>query len=296
MESLSGLGAGALVFDTCVCRQITLVCALLNQPSTEPQLPNATDFIADLARSVAFLSRIPVPDRFFRGHDGSISRVVRAFPLAGLLIALIPALVLYGLARIGDAMVATLLALTLYTLLTGALHEDGLADAADGLGGGRDSDHALLIMKDSRIGSYGVVALVLSFGLRAASLAALARIDASLAAVALLAAASFSRAVMIWHWSALPSARETGVAASAGAPEETARNVALISGAVLGIVFIMSHLGFDDAALALVVTALAGFGFTGFVRKKLGGHTGDTIGATQQICEIAMLATLAIIA
>jgi adenosylcobinamide-GDP ribazoletransferase len=284
------------VFDTCVRRQITLVCALLNRGRKERQLPNATEFIADLARSVAFLSRIPVPDRFFRDHDGSISRVVRAFPLAGMLVALVPSLVLYGLAEIGDAMVAALLALTLLTLLTGALHEDGLADAADGLGGGRDTDHALMIMKDSRIGSYGVVALVLSFGLRAASLAALARTDESLAAVAMLAAASASRAAMIWHWSSLPSARETGVAANAGAPEPMARNVALVTGAVLGLVFIASHLGLPAAVFSLLIAAGAGFGFTRFVRKKLGGHTGDTIGATQQICEIALLATLAVIA
>ncbi|WP_244530220.1 adenosylcobinamide-GDP ribazoletransferase [Rhizobium sp. NFR07] len=259
-------------------------------------MPNATDFIADLARSVAFLSRVPVPDRFFRDHDGSISRVVRAFPLAGLLIALPSALVVYGLAEIGDALVASLLALALMTLITGALHEDGLADAADGLGGGRDGDHALLIMKDSRIGSYGVVALVLSFGLRAASLAALARADATLVAVSLLAAASVSRAMMIWHWSALPSARATGVAASAGAPQDTARNVALASGAFIGLALVASHLGIAAALFTLLLTAGAGSTFTRFVRRKLEGHTGDTIGATQQICEIVMLATLAIIA
>lgn len=272
------------------------VCASHNQPSTERQLPNATDFIADLARSVAFLSRIPVPDRFFLGQSGSFSRAVRAFPLAGVLVALIPALVLYTLSQTGDALVTSLIALALMVLMTGALHEDGLADAADGLGGGRDREHALSIMKDSRIGSYGVVAMLLSFLLRAASLAALARLDSSLAAVSMLAAACVSRSIMIWHWSALTPARTNGVAVAIGAPERTARNVALFTGGLMGLVFVASHLGVMVAIFVLLVAAIAGQLFTAFVRRKLGGHTGDTIGATQQVSEIVLLATLALIA
>jgi len=272
------------------------VCASLNRLYRERQLPNATDFIADLARSVAFLSRIPVPDRFFLGQSGSFSRAVRAFPLAGVLIALVPALVLYTLSQTGDALVTSLIALSLMVLLTGALHEDGLADAADGLGGGRDREHALAIMKDSRIGSYGVVAMLLSFSLRAASLAALARFDSSLAAVSMLAAACLSRSVMIWHWSALPPARTNGVAVAIGAPERGSRNLALLIGGVMGLIFIASHLGIPVAIFAILVCAAAGQFFTAFVRRKLGGHTGDTIGATQQVSEIVLLSTLALIA
>jgi adenosylcobinamide-GDP ribazoletransferase len=272
------------------------VCASLNRLYRERQLPNATDFIADLARSVAFLSRIPVPDRFFLGQSGSFSRAVRAFPLAGALIALVPALVLYTLSQTGDALVTSLIALSLMVLLTGALHEDGLADAADGLGGGRDREHALAIMKDSRIGSYGVVAMLLSFSLRAASLAALARFDSSLAAVSMLAAACLSRSVMIWHWSVLPPARTNGVAVAIGAPERGSRNLALLIGGVMGLIFIASHLGIPVAIFAILVCAAAGQFFTAFVRRKLGGHTGDTIGATQQVSEIVLLSTLALIA
>ncbi|CDZ41273.1 Cobalamin 5''-phosphate synthase/cobalamin synthase [Neorhizobium galegae bv. officinalis] len=262
---------------------------------TEEQLPNATECIADLARSVGFLSRVPVPDRFFRSHDGTISRAVRAFPVAGLIIAALPALVLL-LLQSGDPLLVSLLSLAALTVLTGALHEDGLADAADGLGGGRDKDHALLIMKDSRIGAYGVVALVLSFGLRASALAALFRQDAVTAALAVLAVAAVSRAVMVAHWRALPSARESGVAAGAGFPEDGARNIALFTGAASALVLLVPVLGLPKVLLSLIVAALAGFGFTRFVRRKLGGHTGDTIGATQQLSEIAMLATLALAA
>jgi adenosylcobinamide-GDP ribazoletransferase len=235
-----------------------------------------------------------VPDRFFRGHDGTISRAVRAFPAAGLIIGALPALLLVLLADKGDPLLASLIALALSSLMTGALHEDGLADATDGLGGGRDRDHALIIMKDSRIGSYGVVALILSFGLRAAALAALARYDAGLAALSLLAAAAASRALMVAHWRALPPAREGGVASGAGMPEDGARNVALLTGAVAALILLAPVAGFWNALLALVVAGAAAFGFTRFVRRKLGGHTGDTIGATQQLSEIALLVALAL--
>ncbi|MFB9952652.1 adenosylcobinamide-GDP ribazoletransferase [Rhizobium puerariae] len=261
----------------------------------EEQLPNASEFVADLARSVGFLSRLPVPDRFFQGHDGSVSRAVRAFPVAGLLIAALPALALLLLAS-GDALLSALIALALLALLTGALHEDGLADTADGLGGGRDAEHALSIMKDSRTGSYGVVALVLSFGLRAAALAALARHEPALAALSLLAAAAASRAVMVAHWHALPSARKSGVAAGAGLPDEAARNLALFIGAAVPLLLLVPLLGLPRTLLPLIAAAAAGFGFTRFVRGRLGGHTGDTIGATQQISEIVMLCALALIA
>ena len=135
------------------------------------------DFIDDTARSVAFLSRVPVPQRHFTGHDGRLSRAVRAFPLAGVLIAL-PAAALAAVLSAIHAPPALLAfaALALQVLVTGALHEDGLSDSADGIGGGRDRDSALAIMKDSRVGSYGAVALILSFGLRASAIAALATV------------------------------------------------------------------------------------------------------------------------
>ncbi len=289
--SRSRLAAGKLVFS----RKSRLCAQTHSRVGSEEQLPNATEFIADLARSVGFLSRLPVPDRFFRGHDGTISRAVRAFPVAGLIIAALPALVLL-LLQSGDPLLVSLIALALLTLLTGALHEDGLADTADGLGGGRDKDHALMIMKDSRIGAYGVVALVLSFGLRASALSALFRDDAVTAALAVLAVAAVSRAILVAHWRALPSARENGVAAGAGFPEDGARNIALFTGAAIGLVLLVPVLGLPKVLLSLIMAALAGFGFTRFVRQKLGGHTGDTIGATQQLSEIAMLATLALAA
>ncbi|WP_318290362.1 adenosylcobinamide-GDP ribazoletransferase [Pseudorhizobium flavum] len=260
-------------------------------------MPKVTEFLDDLARSVGFLGRLPVPSRFFVGHDGSLSRAVRAFPSAGLVIATPPALLLALLLHLdADPLLSSLVALAVLTVLTGALHEDGLADAADGFGGGRDREHILSIMKDSRNGSYGVIALILSFALRAAALSALAGPAASLPAFALVASAALSRALMVGHWHALPAARSNGVAAGAGRPASAARNVALGSAAIAGLVLLWPVAGFLPFIFAGGLSALAAMSVTRLAARRIGGHTGDTIGATQQACEIVFLVSLALVA
>ncbi|MET3584892.1 adenosylcobinamide-GDP ribazoletransferase [Pseudorhizobium tarimense] len=256
-----------------------------------------TEFVADLARSLGFLSRLPVPSRFFEGHDGSVSRAVRAFPLAGLVLALAPALLLWILLEWEtEPLLAALIALAGLTLLSGALHEDGLADTADGFGGGRDKEHVLAIMKDSRTGSYGVIALILSFGLRAAALASLAAYTDGLAPLALLAGAAFSRALMVAHWHALASARAGGVAAGAGRPEADARTFALASAALACLLLLLPVVSLLPLLAALALSALGIYGFTRHADRRIGGHTGDTIGAAQQTGEIVFLAALAVAA
>lgn len=253
-------------------------------------------FIDDTARSIAFLSRVPVPQRHFAGHDGRLSRAVRAFPLAGVLILLPPA----ALAAILSALHAPPLLLAFATLglqvlLTGALHEDGLSDSADGIGGGRDRESALAIMKDSRVGSYGVVALILSFGLRATAIAALATaLPPSGLGMALLAVAAASRTAMVWHWSLLPPARRDGVAASVGEPERGATVFALTSGILMATLLILPHGTMIALVLALVAAVIAVLAFNRMALRKIGGHTGDTIGATQQLAEMSVLFALAL--
>ena len=244
------------------------------------------DLCDDLARSVAFLSRIPMPQRHFAGHDGRLSRAVRTFPLAGILIAS-PAALLAALLDMlqASSLFTAFLIVGVQALVTGALHEDGLGDTADGLGGGRDRESALAIMKDSRIGTYAAVALILSFGLRVSALAAFLPLLSSLgAASALLGTAALSRAAMVWHWSRLPPARRDGVASQA-----------------IGSSVILSLLLFYAAGIPVIATlaafaafALTVLGFGRIVSHKLGGHTGDTIGATQQLTEIAVLGALAL--
>ncbi|KPF47040.1 adenosylcobinamide-GDP ribazoletransferase [Rhizobium sp. AAP43] len=249
----------------------------------------------ETARALAFLSRLPVPDRFFVGYDGRLTRTVAAFPLAGMLIALPASVILGLLGSTGDkGVLAALMALLLMVMATGALHEDGLADCADGLGGGRDKDTALAIMKDSRIGAYGAVALIFSFGLRTAALAALLNETSPLAtAIALLSAAAFSRSALVWHWRTLPSARMSGVAAAAGEPDPYAARVAYLGGTLIPLLLASLVLAVLPVATAMLVAASGVTAFTAFVRRKLDGHTGDTLGATQQVCEILFLTSLA---
>jgi adenosylcobinamide-GDP ribazoletransferase len=258
---------------------------------------NGQDLVNETARAIAFLSRLPVPGRFFENHDGSLSKTVGAFPLAGLLVTL-PAAVLLGLLAVIDAppFVAVLMALSLQMLVTGALHEDGLTDTADGLGGGRDRERALAIMKDSNIGTYGALTLILSVGLRAASIGALVSILPPLAAaLGWLAAAALSRAAMVWHWASLPAAKSDGVAASVGLPEKHATRIALASGIAVPVLLGLFVLPLGVALACLLVAGLLTSGFTAYVRSRINGHTGDTIGASQQIAEIGFLASLAIL-
>ncbi|TXI09053.1 MAG: adenosylcobinamide-GDP ribazoletransferase [Rhizobium sp.] len=253
------------------------------------------EYMRDITRAVAFLSRIPVATSFFEGYDGKLSRVSRAFPVAGLLIVVPAALTFAVLLDLrADPLMASLLALAVQTITTGALHEDGLSDTADGLGGGKDRERALAIMKDSRIGTYGAAALIFSFGLRGAALAAIARHLPPLhAAIVILATAALSRGAMVWHWYTLPPAKPDGIAASAGKPDSDAMQLALIAALGLAILLIGPALGVPALVACLLATAAATFLATTYVRQKLSGHTGDTIGATQQICEIACLCTLA---
>jgi adenosylcobinamide-GDP ribazoletransferase len=256
-----------------------------------------SNLLTETARAISFLSRLPVPDRFFDGHDGSLSRTVAAFPLAGLAIALPAALLIALLSATGaDAVLVALIAVTLQIMLTGALHEDGLSDTADGLGGGRSREKALAIMKDSRIGTYGALALLLSVAARVSALAILIEALSPLAAaLAWLTAAVLSRTLMVWHWSFLPSARTDGVAASAGKPDADAAKTAYVlgaAGAAAMCVFALPfHAWFPASALGLAAV----FIFSRHCQKRLNGHTGDTIGASQQLCEITVLMTLAII-
>ena len=195
---------------------------------------------ADIAASVGFLTRLPMPaDLPFV----PLSEAMRAFPLAGALIGVLAGAVLASLAGLGlPALAAAGLALAALACLTGALHEDGLADTADGFGGGKDRASKLTIMRDSHIGSYGVLALILGLLVKAACLAALAQ-DSWLHLVALLAATgALSRALMVWLMASTPPARSDGVAHAAGQPSDfTARSAVLIGGLIAFMLLLFSY-------------------------------------------------------
>lgn len=256
-----------------------------------------SDYLDDLVRATGFLSRLPLPARHFEGHDGTLSRASAMFAAAGLLVAL-PAGVLVWLLSVLDANAAlsALLALVVLIGTTGALHEDGLADSADAFGARGGRDHMLDIMKDSRIGAYGVLALVMTFGLRAVALTIIIAVTGGLnTLLILLGIAAVSRAAMTWHWSRLPSARADGVASAVGAPDPAAARFAVVTGAGLFLAMTILTTGVLAAIAALALVAVASAQWTAAVRARLQGHTGDTIGATQQIAETAGLVTLALL-
>lgn len=209
-----------------------------------------------------------------------------AYPLAGALVGLIAGLAAAAVLALGlPAAAAALVALAAGALVTGGLHEDGLADSADALGG-RDAARRLEIMKDSRIGSFGVIALILALGLRAVLITALAHDPASLIA-ALVVAGAASRAglpAMMLH---LPAARADGLgllAAQGGS--QTGAGLA----AGLGALALMAAPG---GPLAAPLVALLCIALGRWAKRHLGGITGDVLGATQVLAEIAVLAVLA---
>mgnify|MGYP001627823315 CR=1 FL=1 len=252
------------------------------------------DIPGETTRSIAFLSRLPVSDGMFGPEPWKISGAAGVFPLAGIVIALPAALLatLLGWLDIPSALTA-LLTLAAMVLVTGALHEDGLADCADAFGAGGARSRMLDILKDSRIGAYGTLAMIFSIGLRGVALTALIAVGPPLAtALTILAAAALSRGLMVWHWRRLPAARTDGVSAGAGRPVPDAAYLALAIGGLAGLLLPIAQSGFFAALVAVLLAVLATELWTRYVDKKLAGQTGDTIGAAQQIAETVFLVIL----
>lgn len=245
-------------------------------------------------RALGFLSRLPVPARFFNEPDKAPADDAAAYPLAGVVIALPGALVLLLVGALADPLLAAALAVLTTIALTGALHEDGLADAADGFGGGASAERRLAIMKDSAIGAYGVIAIAGSLLLRIIALAAIAQAASPLAAaLTFIAAHGVARAAMVWHWTRLAGARPGGTADAAGQPTPDVMSAALLAGGAVFLLAAVLPAGLGAAAVAGLLLLASTAGFARLCRRMIGGHTGDTIGASEQIAEAAMLIGLA---
>jgi adenosylcobinamide-GDP ribazoletransferase len=208
---------------------------------------------------------------------------VPLFPAVGALIGLAGGLV-YGLAHWLGLPPWPAVALALATTIgaTGALHEDGLADVADGWGGGRTRQDKLRIMRDPRIGTYGTIALVLALLARAGALVALA--DPLQVITALIAADAVSRAALPAIMVGLPQARSDGLAAQAGRPHPLRAAAA----ALIAVLIAVALLG-QAAPAALVGGAAGALAVAQLARHQIGGYTGDVLGACQQLAEIGVL-------
>jgi cobalamin 5'-phosphate synthase/cobalamin synthase len=226
--------------------------------------------------ATAFLTRLPVPARGAMGA-AEVGRATVAFPVVGAALGAVLAGAGGLLARALPAQVAAVLVVALEVVLTGALHLDGLADTADGLGGGRDAAHALQIMRDHAVGAYGGIALALALLLRVTAVAVL--LAGAAAWVWLPVAGALARWILVllarYGGAARPDGLGASVAAAVGVWE-----VAGASALAVGLAVALA------GALGLV--ALGAVGLSGLLlallcRRRVGGMTGDTLGAAAEL-------------
>ena len=247
----------------------------------------------DFRIAASFLTLLPTGKSAAKGaqEKGALARAARGFPLAGLAVGLAGALV-YAIAdglNLPPA-IASLMAISAMISITGALHEDGLADFADAVLSAGTKTEKLKIMRDSGIGAYGTLTLVITLGLRVAAIAIIAEAGAAAAAAALIATAVASRAALPAMMHRMKLARRSGFAVAAGRPDQNQAIIAAVLGAAVALLF----LGPLTGIVALVIGALGVLKIAYFAQRSIGGYTGDVLGAAQQLMETGML--LAIVA
>jgi len=259
-------------------------------------------FSAQLRLAVAFLTRLPVehapddegphPESEFPESGETppdLAATMWLFPLVGFGIGGAGALALGVLAWGGvPAPVAATLAIGIMIWLTGALHEDGLSDIADGFGGGGDRDRKLEIMRDSRLGAYGTVTLAVVIVAKIAALATIAAHDIGAAAGALIAAAVWSRALIAPTMRWLDPARDDGLGATAGKPSEGDSWKGLGLAVLLVLLVLVTPAGFGVVTV-LIAGGLGAFAVGMIAFRQIGGYTGDVLGAAVAIAETAAL-------
>ncbi|MEX0852840.1 MAG: adenosylcobinamide-GDP ribazoletransferase [Bauldia sp.] len=248
--------------------------------------------VGDLQAAIVFLTRLPPSVVGVEaGGRPDFRRGARAFPVAGALIGAVGGSVVIGAAILGlPPLVSAGLAVAATMLLTGGLHEDGLADTADSFGGAT-SERKLQIMDDSSVGAAGPArpALVFSVVFRVGGLAAIAEHSAAAAALALVAAEAVSRAALVRLWHDLPAARTSGLGRDTGPPDQGAMLVALAIAGLIAAVAAVPAVGWRATALACFLAALATYVFIRMTARTIGGYTGDALGACQQVALAAFL-------
>ena len=231
--------------------------------------------------ALRFFTRLPVPG--WVGHSTeALNRSARYFPAVGLLVGGIGALVFLGAVQLWPQPVAVLLSMAATIYATGAFHEDGLSDSVDGLGGGWDKLRILEIMKDSRVGSYGVVAMVLAL---LGKFTLLSSLDAALVPCALLAGHALSRFCSTVLLATMDYVREDLLAKAK--PLATRLSIGEMAVALAFVLAALALLPPERALAGCVLAALATFWLARKFGRWLGGYTGDCLGAVQQVSEIA---------
>ena len=235
----------------------------------------------DVLAAVQFLTRLRVPVGPY--DPGALARAVKFFPIVGLLIGLGSALLYFLLNPHLQATVVAFVIVGYLVSITGCLHEDGLADAADGFGGGWDRERVLAIMRDSRIGTYGAVALILSLLARVVLIASLPKMRAEAYLIA---------APVLCRWTALPlsfylpSARDVSDGQGARIANFTSLT-SLMIGSALTLAIVLPILRFRAVGpimASIVITLVTAL----YYKRRIGGITGDCFGATNQLTEVAV--------
>jgi adenosylcobinamide-GDP ribazoletransferase len=242
--------------------------------------------------ALQFFTRIPITGRLAQwvGYSPAMLRASAAhFPAVGWVVGAVGAMTLAGALALWPPLVAAVLCTVATALLTGAFHEDGLADVADGLGGASTREHALEIMKDSRIGAFGAIALVLALGLKFTLLAALAGQGTLTACAAVLAAHVLSRLAPLAVMRASPYVGGEGGKAKPMADAVSGASVGIaVLWSLPAVLLLTAVCGIVHGAAALLAAALAAVFMVRWLRRRLGGFTGDGLGATQQLSELAI--------
>ena len=258
---------------------------------------------AETLNALRFLTRIPLPQSKLGDNEPDFESMAAYFPIAGLVIGVLSAAVLIALDTVGlPSLLCALITIGSLVAVTGALHEDGLADVADGFWGGFSTSRKLAIMRDSTIGTYGCLALIFSVALRVFAVSALLEgVGVWMTALSLVAIVSLSRGAMVYSWTTLPSARariaeteiqpskkdSTSLSDRYGVPEREVWRTALpMALPALACLFVVSLTG---SIIALIMAGLLIHGFNRLCINNISGRTGDTLGATQQICEMGLL-------
>ena len=248
--------------------------------------------------AIQFLTRLPVPP--FKNYNPQwLHQSSRHFPAVGLLVGLLCAGVFWFGSVLFTPLVAAVLSTVFGIKLTGAFHEDGLADSCDGLGGGLTRERTLTIMKDSRLGTYGVLGLVSALLLK---ISLLATMPLSVAIVALIIGHTASRLLCISLLALLPYGGEIEHAKAKPMAQQLTPLQGLFSSGWLLVAVVLLMVIFPNAIqqisigqwlLALVLALVATDYMRRLLRRRLNGYTGDGLGATQQLSEVAIYAGLA---
>jgi len=247
-----------------------------------------THLVADLVMGLRFFSRLPTGDHPHERPE--LNRMAMALPLASLIIGLAPALVLALLCALGTpSYLAATLSVFALILATGAMAEDGLADAADGLFGGMTAERRLEILKDSRHGSYGVAALCLFILARVTALGAAGAINPLAAGGIWLASTILARSGSLLLALRLPPARPDGASAAVGRLRKVPFVVGLVFAVLLAFVLAAPFTRGIGLILSLALAGLIAWGWSHLCRALVGGQTGDLIGALQGLMEMAIL-------